>query len=148
SCAVHEAVAKNTELDVMNWVMRRVPLYRQTCRHASEAKSFSPPIAHTKDGRWFIAWGVGARDRAKLVPFLERYGMQGDLKPPGSDADLNARTVPGSAVADEETKHVLDVIQRFVRAFNYEDMPWLEAQEAGLLWSPLRKPHENALDEH
>ena len=27
-------------------------------------------------------------------------------------------------------------------------MPWLEAQEAGLLWAPLRKPHENALDEH
>ena len=24
----------------------------------------------------------------------------------------------------------------------------LEAQEAGLLWAPLRKPHENALDEH
>jgi crotonobetainyl-CoA:carnitine CoA-transferase CaiB-like acyl-CoA transferase len=34
SCAVHDAVAKNTELDLMNWVMRRVPLLRQTCRHA------------------------------------------------------------------------------------------------------------------
>ncbi len=28
------------------------------------------------------------------------------------------------------------------------DMPWREAQDAGLLWAPLRKPHENALDEH
>jgi len=27
-------------------------------------------------------------------------------------------------------------------------MPWREAQAAGLLWSPLRKPHENVLDEH
>src|SRR6202050_2732241 len=27
-------------------------------------------------------------------------------------------------------------------------MPWLEAQEAGLLWAPIRKPHEKALDEH
>jgi crotonobetainyl-CoA:carnitine CoA-transferase CaiB-like acyl-CoA transferase len=27
-------------------------------------------------------------------------------------------------------------------------MPWREAQDAGLLWAPLRKPHENALDEH
>ncbi len=38
SCAVHEAVSKNTELDVMSWVMRRAPLYRQTCRHAVETR--------------------------------------------------------------------------------------------------------------
>ena len=43
---------------------------------------------------------------------------------------------------------MLDVVQRFVRAWTYKDMPWREAQEAGLLWAPLRKPHENALDEH
>ena len=43
---------------------------------------------------------------------------------------------------------MLDVVQRFVRAWTYADMPWLEAQDAGLLWAPLRKPHENALDEH
>src|SRR5262249_39699419 len=27
-------------------------------------------------------------------------------------------------------------------------IPWREAQEAGMLWAPLRKPHENALDPH
>ncbi len=43
---------------------------------------------------------------------------------------------------------MIDVVQRFVRAWTYKDMPWLEAQEAGLLWAPIRKPHENALDEH
>ena len=43
---------------------------------------------------------------------------------------------------------MLDVVQRFVRAWTYKDMPWREAQDAGLLWAPLRKPHENALDEH
>src|SRR5690606_17748520 len=37
---------------------------------------------------------------------------------------------------------------RFVRAYRYDDMPWREAQEAGLLWSPVRKPDENARDEH
>src|ERR1700676_3370177 len=36
SCAVHEAVAKSTEMDLMAWVMRRAPFYRQTCRHATE----------------------------------------------------------------------------------------------------------------
>ena len=40
------------------------------------------------------------------------------------------------------------MIQRFVRAHCYANLPWREAQEAGLLWAPLRKPHENALDEH
>jgi crotonobetainyl-CoA:carnitine CoA-transferase CaiB-like acyl-CoA transferase len=35
-----------------------------------------------------------------------------------------------------------------VRAFTYENVPWREAQEAGMLWAPLRKPHENALDPH
>jgi len=35
-----------------------------------------------------------------------------------------------------------------VRAFTYENIPWREAQQAGMLWAPLRKPHENALDPH
>ncbi|HEY4041966.1 MAG TPA: CoA transferase, partial [Rhodopila sp.] len=42
SIAVHEAVSKNPELDIMNWVMRRVPLWRLTCRHALEIPNHSP----------------------------------------------------------------------------------------------------------
>ena len=149
SVAVHEAVAKNTELDLMHWLMRRAPLYRLTCRHAAEAKSHVPLIAHTKDGRWFISHGTGPRDLANLVPFLQRYGMAADLESPDASLDLRgARNVPGSTAADEGKSHMLEVIQRFVRAHTYADMPWREAQEAGLLWAPLRKPHENALDEH
>lgn len=148
SLAVHEACAKNTELDVMFWVMRRAALWRLTCRHAVEAPNHTPSISHTKDGRWFIQHGMGARDLVHMIPFLSRYGMAADLRPPAADADLKARNVPGSSVGDEARAHLLDVIQRFVRAWTYEDMPWLEAQEAGLLWAPLRKPHENAADPH
>ena len=36
SCAIHEAVAKSTEVDLMTWVMRRALVMRQTCRHARE----------------------------------------------------------------------------------------------------------------
>ena len=36
SVAIHEAVSKNPELDIMYWVMRRVPLWRLTSRHAAE----------------------------------------------------------------------------------------------------------------
>src|SRR6185312_13356452 len=74
--------------------------------------------------------------------------MQADLQPPPPDADLKARQVPGSQAGDEKRAHMLDVVQRFIRAWTYADMPWREAQDAGLLWAPLRKPHENALDEH
>jgi crotonobetainyl-CoA:carnitine CoA-transferase CaiB-like acyl-CoA transferase len=148
SVAVHEAVSKNPELDIMHWVMRRVPLWRLTCRHALETPNHSPSITHTKDGRWYISHGMGARDLKALVPLLSKYNMQADLQPPPPDADLKARAVPGSTVGDEAKAHMLDVVQRFARAWTYQDMPWLEAQEAGLLWAPIRKPHENAGDEH
>ncbi|MFL5281257.1 MAG: CoA transferase [Rhodopila sp.] len=148
SVAVHEAVSKNPELDIMHWVMRRVPLWRLTCRHALEVPNASPSVMHTKDGRWFISHGMGARDLKNLVPLLTKYGMQADLEPPPPDTDLKARAVPGSTASDEGKAHMIDVVQRFCRAWTYQDMPWLEAQEAGLLWAPLRKPHENALDPH
>ena len=148
SVAVHEAVSKNPELDVMHWVMRRVPLWRLTNRHAVETPNHNPSISHTKDGRWYISHGVGPRDLSNLVPFLSKYEAQADLQPPPPDADLKARNVPGSTASDETRAHMLDVIQRFVRSWTYADMPWREAQDAGLLWAPVRKPHENAIDEH
>src|ERR1700758_3511149 len=148
SLAIHEAVSKNPEQDLMYWVCRRVPLWRLPGRHASEGPNHSPSICHTKDGRWFISHGMGARDLKNLVPLLSKYGMQADLEPPLPDADLKARQVPGSAAGDEKRAHMLDVVQRFIRAWTYADMPWREAQGAGLLWAPLRKPHENALDAH
>ena len=37
SVAIHEAVSKNPEQDIMYWVMRRVPLWRLTNRHAAES---------------------------------------------------------------------------------------------------------------
>jgi crotonobetainyl-CoA:carnitine CoA-transferase CaiB-like acyl-CoA transferase len=42
----------------------------------------------------------------------------------------------------------VEYVQRLTRRFRYDDLPWQEAQRAGLLWSPIRKPHENAVDEH
>lgn len=148
SLAVHEAVSKNPELDVMSWVMRRAPLFRMTCRHAGETPTHVPSIGHTKDGRWCIATGVSVRDQGNLVPFLERYGMQADLQRPGEGADHKARNVPGSAGPNEFAAHITEVVQRFIRAHTWENLPWREAQAAGLLWAPLRKPHENAEDPH
>ena len=148
SCAVHEAVSKNTELDLMSWVMRRAPLFRMTCRHAAEKPDHVPNISHTKDGRWYMMSLMGERDEATLVPFLERYGMGADLQKPAEGTKLAARNVPGSLAGNERRFHILEVVQRFVRAYRYTDVPWAEGQKAGLLFVPLRKPHENAADEH
>ena len=149
SCAIHEAVAKSTEVDLMSWVMRRAPVLRQTCRHARETVSPFPSIAHTKDGRWVMA-NLGTRpgEAARLISLLEPYGMAADLTPDQSTAPQGGRAVPGTAPDTEKQAHTMEVIQRFVRAFTYQNVPWQAAQEAGMLWAPLRKPHENALDPH
>ena len=148
SCAIHQAVAINTELDLMSWVMRRAPLLRQTARHAAEATNSMLNISRTADNRWNMTWGVSARDKARLVPFLQHYGKAEDLRPPALDSDLSARDTPGSAPLDKETEHMLEVIQRFVASYDYAHLPWRDAQDAGLLWAPVRKPHENTQDEH
>ena len=57
-----------------------------------------------------------------------------------------ASPVPDPATTTRRTP--LEIIQRFIRAYRYDDVPWREAQDAGLLWTPLRKPHESATDEH
>jgi crotonobetainyl-CoA:carnitine CoA-transferase CaiB-like acyl-CoA transferase len=149
SCAVHEAVAKSTEVDLMTWVMRRALVLRQTCRHARESVSPSPSIAHTKDGRWVMA-NLGNRedDGQRLVGLLERYGMATGLEPEQASMPRTGRFVPGTGPITAKRDHGMEAVQRFVRCFTYENVPWREAQEAGMLWAPLRKPHESVTDPH
>ncbi len=145
SVAIHEAVAKNTEIDLMSWVMLRQPVYRQTCRHAL-ATITNPSISYTKDGRWNLSMHVGSRDSRLLRPFMERYGLAD-----GMPAEVTGEPAPGVrpvAGASSTATAGVEYVQRLSRRFTYEDLPWQEAQRAGLLWSPVRKPHENATDEH
>jgi crotonobetainyl-CoA:carnitine CoA-transferase CaiB-like acyl-CoA transferase len=149
SCAIQEAVSKSTEVDLMTWVMRRAEVLRQTCRHARESVSPSPTIAHTKDGRWVMA-NLGNRpdDGQKLVALLDRYGMAEGLDPGETVAPRGGRFVPGTGPVSQGRDHGMEAVQRFARSFIYDNLPWREAQEAGMLWAPLRKPHENAIDPH
>ena len=149
SCAVHEAVAKSTEVDLMTWVMRRSLVLRQTCRHARESITPHPSIVHTKDGRWVMA-NLGTRpgETEQLIKLLERYGMDAGLDPEKPSLPSSGRFVPGTGPSTAKRDHAMEAVQRFVRAFTYENVPWREAQEAGMLWAPLRKPHENAMDPH
>jgi len=149
SCAIHEAVAKSTEVDLMTWVMRRAPVLRQTCRHARENVTPHPSIVHTKDGRWVMA-NLGTRpgETARLVELLEKYGIDAGLDPEKATLPTSGRFVPGTGPSTAKRDHAMEAVQRFVRAFTYDNVPWREAQEAGMLWAPLRKPHENAMDPH
>ena len=140
-CAVHDAVAKNTELDLMSWVYRRATFYRQTCRHAAERVTPLPSIGPTKDGRWVMALPRG-RSQA-LIDFLDQYGMAADLADDPPEAGGASTRSRGEVAA-----HLQEVSQRLIRKFRFDDVPWREAQERGQLWAPLRKPHENALDDH
>lgn len=142
--AIHEAVAKNTELDVTSWIMVRQEVHRQTCRHAS-AQITTPSIASSKDGRWLLAMTLGVRDLSKLRPFMEAYGMAEGLPEVSGDREELVRAIGGSTAAATSTT---EFVQRLTRRFTYENLPWREAQSAGLLWAPLRKPHENATDDH
>ena len=147
SLAVHEAVAKSTELDLMNWVMRRAPLHRQTCRHAAERVSVTPTIAPTKDGRWMITNPMGATNEQQIIDFIRSYDLVAELDPVTSDEPAG-RAIPGSSVASERDARVAECIQRLTRKFTYEELPWEAAQDAGIVCAPLRMPHENLADEH
>lgn len=139
--AVHDAVAKNTELDLMSWVYRRARFFRQTCRHAAEVVSPLPMIGPTKDGRWVMALPRGRSQ--SLIDFLDRYDMAADLKETPPEAGG-----AGTRSRGETAAHLQEVSQRLIRKFRFEDVPWRDAQDLGHLWAPLRKPHENALDPH
>ncbi|HEX4091836.1 MAG TPA: CoA transferase [Trebonia sp.] len=147
SCAVHEAVAKSTELDLMNWVMRRSPLLRQTARHAAEKISAVPTIAQTKDGRYLLTMLMGAKNEAQVRAFLQAQGMDVDAGEAGVD-EAGKRAIPGSSAIGERSARLMDLVQRFVRKHSYQTLPWLEAQAAGVMCAPLRKPHENVADPH
>jgi crotonobetainyl-CoA:carnitine CoA-transferase CaiB-like acyl-CoA transferase len=152
SAAVHEAVAKIVEgQDLMTWILRRAPFFRQTCRHAGERVS-PQTIGHTKDGRWVMMMGAGSARGGDegLATLLAKYGVASDLKPEHlkEEHQSGGRPIPGTHAPDSAVR-VMDEVQRFWRRFVFEEVPWREAQEEhGLQWSPLRKPHENALDEH
>jgi crotonobetainyl-CoA:carnitine CoA-transferase CaiB-like acyl-CoA transferase len=146
SCAVHEAVAKSTELDLMNWVMRRSPLHRQTCRHAAEKVSAIPTIAQTKDGRYLMTTPMGAKNEAQIAEYLAAHGISSEFGE--GAADSGKRDIPGSSSVSERTTRIIELVQRYVRKFSYDNLPWLQMQAAGIVCSPMRKPHENTMDEH
>jgi crotonobetainyl-CoA:carnitine CoA-transferase CaiB-like acyl-CoA transferase len=142
SCAIHEAVSKNTEADLMSWVLLRTPFRRQTCRHSAENISPFQTIVTTKDGRSVMTL---TRDPKLLRPFMEKYNAGDDVVDIQSAADAGSRILPGM---EQGSGLSIEGVGRLVRRWRFADVPWEEAQNDGLMWVPLRKPEENAVDEH
>ncbi|MBM9464038.1 CoA transferase [Aeromicrobium sp. YIM 150415] len=142
SCAIHEALAKNTEGDLMSWVCLRTPFHRQTCRHSAPDISIHRSIFQTKDGRWILA---STRNAKLLGPFLEEYGIGDEISDGSDERSKDSRVLPGM---EGGAARNMDAVEHTIRRYLFEDVPWREAQEAGLMWVPVRKPHENAYDEH
>lgn len=141
SCSIHEANAKNTEADLMSWVLLRTPFMRQTARHSANVYSKYRTIVQTSDGRWILAH---TRNAEPLRRFLEPYGLTGEVHD-ADPSDVGNQQLPGT---EKGASSNMVTIEQLVRRWRYQDVPWEKAQEAGLMWVPVRKPHENVEDEH
>ncbi|WP_216892318.1 CaiB/BaiF CoA-transferase family protein [Nocardia alni] len=142
SCAIHEAVAKNTEGDLMSWVALRTPFNRQTCRHSAPNVSRHRTIFSTKDGRWYLAM---TRNAKLLGPFLDEWGVGGTISDGSEETEKDSRVLPGMEGGAASN---MDVVEQTMRRYLFDSVPWRQAQQAGLMWVPVRKPHESAQDEH
>ena len=92
---------------------------------------------------------MGARDLKNLVPLLSQVRRAGrsaaaaaGCRPAGASGARHRRP------ATRRGRICSTSCSASSAPGPMQDMPWREAQDAGLLWAPLRKPHENALDEH
>jgi crotonobetainyl-CoA:carnitine CoA-transferase CaiB-like acyl-CoA transferase len=148
SCSIHEAVSKATEVDLMSWVMLATPFHRQTGRHSAPAPVTAPTIAQTKDGRWLNSMTLSGKDRQTLRRYLAERGF-GDPTDSDEGAPDLARKVPGTGtMGSEDELRDIELVGRLTRKAVLADVPWLEAQDAGVIWAPIRKPHENLADDH
>lgn len=139
---VHEAVSKNTETDLPDWIYLRRQHFRQTCRHSMPSAT-SPALSMTKDGRWLLPYRTylsGFLDpREGTQELLRRYGMEHELVSDTSSADH------GDAADRQRLGQLIDEL--IGRCLYHADL-WREAQALGLAWAPIRRPEENIQDTH
>ena len=154
--SVHDAVSKNTETDLPDWVYCRLPHYRQTCRHSLPSASptmqgvatesaLRPGLSRTKDGRWVLAYrtyllgGVASFDATVRV--LRKFGAQEDL-------DDEKYRDEAYVLKPSTNFQIATLVERLVGRHLYARDLWKDGQDEGLPWSPVRRPEENVGEEH
>lgn len=143
STSVHQAVSQNTETDVPDWVFLRQTHHRLTCRH-STTTSRSPALSPTKDGRYLLPYRTYVRTQNdewdSTVTLLRRYGMEADLDAPRYATDYRD--------TEEARTHLAAQVDLLVGRLMFDRDLWREAQELDMPWTPIRRPEENAVDDH
>jgi crotonobetainyl-CoA:carnitine CoA-transferase CaiB-like acyl-CoA transferase len=142
--SVHQAVSASTETDIPDWVYQRITHTRRTCRHSIPDLE-QPTPAPTKDGRYVLPYRtyVPALGDAhtSTVRLLSKFGMQEDLEDE-KYLDYEYRD------QSEVRVHVAAITAALVNRSLYARDIWRDAQAEGLPWAPIRKPEENAYDDH
>ena len=154
--SVHDAVSKNTETDLPDWIYCRLPHYRQTCRHSLPSASPTmqgvaaesaqrPGLSRTKDGRWVLAYRTyllgGVASFAATVRVLQKFGVEADL--------TDEKYQDEAYVLKPSTNfHIATHVERLVGRYLYERDLWKDGQDEGLPWSPVRRPEENVGEAH
>lgn len=143
STSVHQAVSQNTETDIPDWVYLRQVHRRVTCRH-STTSARSPSIALTKDGRYVLPYRTYVRSQGdewdSTVSLLRKFGFEANLDDP--------KYATGYRNTDEARDRLAYQVNLMIGQTLFKRDVWRDAQDLDLPWSPLRRPEENAADEH
>ena len=141
--SVHEAVSKNTETDLPDWVYLHQTHLRLTCRHSVPEMS-GTSLSMTKDGRFLLPYRTYLKDGPNAWPgtlaFLKKFEWQADLEGPDYVGDEQFST--------EATERMAQLTDELVSRFLFKRDLWRDAQSYGLPWAPVRRPEENVSDEH
>ncbi|MEW1863291.1 CoA transferase [Streptomyces sp. NPDC088194] len=144
STAVHEAVSKNTENDLPNWIYQRQTHLRLTCRHSMPAAS-GPALSATKDGRYLLPYRTYLKSALSpwdgTVALLKDFSFQADLE----DEKYNDEDYRFSPEAIE---HIQVQTDKLVSRLLFDRDLWRLAQARNLPWAPVRRPEENIDDDH
>lgn len=143
--AVHDAVSKNTETDLPNWIYLRREHHRQTCRHSLPTGGPQiPALMTTKDGRYVLPYATylpGVSDGwPELREMLARRSLDEDFD---ERFDDHAFRLSGRG-----RRQIYAATSAMVNAELSTTDLWQEAQRNGLTWAPLRRPEENVEDPH
>jgi crotonobetainyl-CoA:carnitine CoA-transferase CaiB-like acyl-CoA transferase len=138
--SIHEACALTTEPAVPIYIYRGEVVLRQTGRHAFP--TIRPRTQfRCKDGKMvnlMIGFGIAPRELRVLAEWMDGYGAAEDL--------LEER-YGDTAVIQESTDHIFEVLERFVLGLTQEEA-YHGAQERGINWGAIRTPDDLLDDGH
>ena len=93
------------------------------------------------DGKYMnVMLGLFPGEWERVVELLDSFEMAEDLKDPRYADPLSRRQL-------EVRQHVDEVVQTFLATKDSEEV-FLAAQRHGVIWAPIREPHDSLNDEH